>query len=719
MSNHKSLGEKRFGEKITYATTLACLNLEKGVVKEDKMTYDNFCKLMSENYLDKSKSMATYFYKYLAFSINKRTNTQYFNVIDENRIIHKDHKDNFKISVATNEIYIEDNGNFLHNRDLMYSQRVLAKVKYIEHMNPNSRKIFVTLTLPSKYHKFKMKQENLKIKKLKDGTKIIKLIGENFEENPNYGYFHLAYEQHIEESITFLNVIYEDFYNLFQKKLRRYYKKMGYNEAAIKRLIKFDKIKMIEPHKSYCPHLHFLWYLNQDLETYEVFEETMKHIIKKYELDPNFCKLEEIKSAKTSTYVAKYIIKNTKEIDQFRHLYSNKRFFTISNFKYSNMNEILYVYKYLNKNNKEFLNELKRTNVPIFVEIEQLILSKTFVFEKQEVKRVVTHKKKYKAYEENLKNEISTIFNQELEAQKEEAFEYKTPFGISKTPLIEYLYLFFNQKREVQREVKIDNLQLLNNITELVKWYELQKGYDPSLIEQNTPKNTNKLVSLSVPISEAIDVLLYALLQFYLGNNYLTRDGNIDLAKFTFGDYKISLDEANYYCVFFSSPRGLSQEILQEIDIAKQFLIKMSQDNTEKENLKEEIATTKASKLNIEHIFQYFSPLQRKVYQDYTQSHILEQDYSLLQQNNIIKIITKASMNQTFDLFTKKPNDNNPLVIFQADSIYKIEVKLNTYHQFLDEFNYKEEDYFFNKIKKQLNFYIPPSDNIILEEKVA
>lgn len=313
MSKHKALGEERFIQKVSQITTLACLNIEKNIVKEDKTTYDSFCKQMNENYLDKSKSMATYFYKFLAFSINKNTNTQYFKIIDKDRLIHKDHRNNFKISVETNEITIEDNGNFLHNRDIAYSQRVMAKVKYIEHMNPNSRKVFVTLTLPSKYHKYKLKQSQIKMKKLKDGTKVIKLCGENFEENPNYGFSHLSYDYHIEESITFLNVIYEDFYKLYQQAITRHYKKLGYSKEQIKELIKFDKIKMLEPHKSFCPHLHFLWYLNEDLEAFEIFKQTMAHIIKKYELDPNFCKLEEVKSAKSSTYIAKYIIKIKKK----------------------------------------------------------------------------------------------------------------------------------------------------------------------------------------------------------------------------------------------------------------------------------------------------------------------------------------------------------------------------------------------------------------------
>lgn len=383
------------------------------------------------------------------------------------------------------------------------------------------------------------------------------------------------------------------------------------------------------------------------------------------------------------------------------------------------MNEILYVYKYLNKNNKEYLNELKRSNIPIFVEIEQLILSKTFTFEKEKVKRVITHKKKLKTYEENIQREISEIFNKELETQKAQLFEYKTPFGLSKYPLIEYLYLFFTQKEEIKREIKVNYSQFLTYANELVKWYELQKGYDPIEFAQNTTKNPQRLPSLNVPLPMAIDTLFYALLQFYLGEKYLTSDGNIDLTKFTFYKYKIDLDRANYYSLSFSSPNALSQQILEEINIAKQYLYKLEQNEKVKQEVSEQLATSQSKNFNIEGVYPYFSPLQRQIYQDYTQKEILEQDYEKLKQINKIKVITQVSMNKTFDIFTKEPNDLTPTLIFQANNIFKIEVALKVYHQFLDEFNYKEEDYFFNKIKKQLNFYIPPQDNFQNQERVA
>jgi len=401
---------------------------------------------MAESYYNKSQNYLEYFITNISQSFNKTTNKKYTEIWLNNGVF------SFEDDLQYNKdfsLYIEEKnkGKYLKQQDGLLAQKRFAKVKYIEYLNEKRdvKKLFITITLPSKYHKYTQKtNKNPNDSKYNDN---------NFILNKNYEFNYISFEQNIQNNLKLLNEIYKYFYKQLDKYIKRYVSKK-YNvslkeieeDEELKELCRVDKIKMLEPHASLTPHLHSLLFISEELE--EVFYQVYKITLEKYELNKEFCPIEDIQTAKASSYVAKYILKNLGNsedeenktkidiVNQYMRYFSNVRFFNTSNFIHTTQKEIDIVYSYLKRNNKEFLNELKQRKEPLYWSLEQLIKDEIFKFqyEEKEIKIV-----DYTKLEKDIK-ELYTKDIEENEIIKDEInYIEKTIKNINENNIVNYM----------------------------------------------------------------------------------------------------------------------------------------------------------------------------------------------------------------------------------------------------------------------------------------
>lgn len=189
--------------------------------------------------------------------------------------------------------------------------------------------IFITLTLPSKFHPFKKNKKKDTIYKL----------------NPNFDYIEI--EESINKGYKLLNKIYKEFYK---------------NVKSNKKNKDMKFIKIIEPHKTLIPHLHRILYINPN--TFNSVKKTFLKIVYKYKLKKT--QIEEVTTSKGSSYIIKYLLKNFKsdELKKFDGWKKNHkiRIFTMSNLTLSN--DIFKKLYYNNKNlNIKVLENIKRNKI--------------------------------------------------------------------------------------------------------------------------------------------------------------------------------------------------------------------------------------------------------------------------------------------------------------------------------------------------------------------
>lgn len=142
--------------------------------------------------------------------------------------------------------------------------------------------LFLTLTLPSKYHPYRI---------LKNGKKV---------KNKNFKFINL------EDAITEGYKELKNIYRIFYKRAKNYSKNIYY-------------IKVTEPHKSLIPHIHIMLFI--ELEQLEItkklfFKVCKEHKLQRVEFDESLLN-DSINNA--MGYIMKYILKTlNSQNDYFR-----------------------------------------------------------------------------------------------------------------------------------------------------------------------------------------------------------------------------------------------------------------------------------------------------------------------------------------------------------------------------------------------------------------
>lgn len=204
--------------------------------------------------------------------------------------------------------------------------------------------IFITWTLPSKFHPFSSK--DLK-------NRIVFFKNKNFEFKTIY--------QSIKEGYLLLNQVHRDFY----KSVKNINKDLHY-------------ISSTEYHKSFIPHSHLLIFVKREL--IEDVRKKFDYQIKKHKLlkvDFQIIDNEDFNAEIVSSYIRKYMFKNlilndddiktkSNKLTQSRFFDGYLKFFKIRQFKMNNLNLSLDIYsKVYYSLNREFKEKIIEEITPL------------------------------------------------------------------------------------------------------------------------------------------------------------------------------------------------------------------------------------------------------------------------------------------------------------------------------------------------------------------
>jgi len=322
-------------------------------------------------------------------------------------------------------------GNFILQNKKIKAIQQYAKIKYLENENKQLSSVFLTFTLPSEFHKWKLgdiKKNNRSSKDLKVNPKF-KMKGENFKEHI------ILSGKKLNEIYAFFTKIIRSKYNEENKKIRKEIKieikklknasnnkekkEIENNIEKLKERIlnnKFSHFSKLENHTNLTPHKHALIWYHEDIISNEFIKITMQKVVEKFNLEANFQDIEYIAKnndesllKETSENAEKLIILedkfNNKEIDVEEYLKTKNKLERIKNNNIASPASYIakYIFKtaFTDENNDEedlvffnawealFGNEIKTTTISNFKRSNGLKI-----------------KKIYKYYQENCMNMI-------------------------------------------------------------------------------------------------------------------------------------------------------------------------------------------------------------------------------------------------------------------------------------------------------------------------
>lgn len=394
---------------------------------------------MEKDYTNKSLKQLKFFINNIAFKyntfldkplINWGKSISFYNQLKKNYTVKIDNENNIYQELEEEKI----KGEFLSDLDKKYAIKKISKIycleEYLKEDNVEMAKLFITFTNPTQYHYYTLKdKKEIDINAI-DGEQF---GSKRFIKNPKYNEELGSFENSINEGMKKQKEINRYFHIDLERRIRR----AGYD-------INLYHFTIYEPHKSLQPHSHKMLIIPKEIEelAYKSFKLTKKHFNLKQ------VKIEEIKH-KASTYITKYLIKtlnldnnidlnisdseliNSNDFceeearleliaqrknksflsDNFFNIYrryfgAKNRIFTSSNFKYTTQKKIDIMYKYLKENYPSFLENLKKTGISLYYQLEQLEQQGIFTFEKG-------NKIAYSFNTELLKEEYNKYFKEE------------------------------------------------------------------------------------------------------------------------------------------------------------------------------------------------------------------------------------------------------------------------------------------------------------------
>ena len=418
-------------QKDTIYTTISNeLDILKKIDTSSKYLSKNkkdFISKITNSYHNKSYNQFTYFLKNIASGINSRTSNHICNLYDK----YNNYKFTKNIYLAndneTTKLQEVKKGQYLDNKQLQYANKKVAKALYIEHKCKDKNRLFITFTLPSQYHYY-----------TKKGTiKNPKCIYDNYENS-------------IVESLKLLNTINRNFTQKINIQLKRYYKKLNID------YVPYQYIKVLEFHFSMTGHSHMILYC--DDTQLKIMQQVYYTIVKKYKLKKVV--IEVLENKKASSYVYKYLLKNSLPnnkdnslFNKYKSYFNKIRIFSSSNFEYTNQSEIDKVYKYISANKPELMKRLKKSSLPLYVNLENMIKRGDFLFE-YEIKETTVIDKKLLSEFTN-KYFHTPFLNFFVEDIYSKALYYKSDY-IKQIKIKTLCKVYYNNKYTTKKELIYD-----------------------------------------------------------------------------------------------------------------------------------------------------------------------------------------------------------------------------------------------------------------------
>ncbi len=367
--------------------------------------------------------------------------------------------------------------NFEHNEAIyrkddyywfMYNQKLLEN-KIIEEKGYTT--LFLTLTLPSEFHQFSKTTKKYNHKYNKENT--------------------------IENGYKLLNSSFRDIYKNFR--VNREFKKVYYS-------------KVFEPHKNFTPHLHSILYVKSEFK--ENLIQHIKNTIKKNKLGKSF-EIEEIKDlSRSSSYLLKYIRKNTNvdDSESFRIFNGWKKSHKIRIFTCSILSGLeRFLYRKL-KNNTTITRDLKENPIiKILNECDIKITTKCKTTKQVKTKTNAVENPKFSIVVEKERTQIKD--KKELELVKDYVDYLKNNFWKAKDN--DSCLLFCEDKFDLfTKSFFVDNEKFLNTINNFYyKYFVIDFNFrtffkDLEFTLHNCVKNVHTYRVIDLKIFEHINTTL-------------------------------------------------------------------------------------------------------------------------------------------------------------------------------------------------------------------
>lgn len=399
-------------QKKTNTTDKTIYSLSKFIkrlgIKEYKaFDFDSLITNIKSTYIKKSITTEKYFIENIAHTHNSKTNENLFDL--DNINLAKNYNENISSFIVENLANQLDNPNcnesdiihslnnltqythkknsdFIEKIDSKYSYKKLAKVKYIDYKNLDKTPVMLTFTPDARFRKYQTSNFNIKGKL--GSFENLEIIEENEKKN---------LQELIENSYEYLNTVFRKFY--------QHTKTLNMRQDMKDKL---DFILIYEPNKSMTMHLHVLIYCN-DIQLANL-NRSWKHYISGLTDDQK--KGQDFKVinrniATGATYVSKYLIKEYNNTDkqedqnfflQYKRYFSKYKLFRTSNFYHTTQKKIDYMYSYFAKNYPDLLEDMKLSETPIYIILEELDIKEIFTFKMEKKNFLSIARKEIKKY---------------------------------------------------------------------------------------------------------------------------------------------------------------------------------------------------------------------------------------------------------------------------------------------------------------------------------
>ena len=467
-------------------------------------SYSDFINYMFKNYYEKSENEKDYYYSNMLTmydTLNKKelvdfTDIKYQGMLKELALEHNFDKENNDYLFSGEML----GGNFLNNRKTRIANQRIAKVKYIEHVAKTHRPWFLTFTLPTEWHRWKMSNEGLK-----DKQKRIYGDESILKENENFILQGHNFHEHIAASAKKMNAIWTDFYHMLKtnisnlkEKNTKLVKKGKMTQAEFDAFI-YDSIyffKTLEPHKNMTAHAHVLVFVDDKFQ--KQIYKTYHSIIRKHGLNESFQDIKKIFN-NNDTEVGKLFNKVENLKTEIKLLESNsiKKIETLrAEIKdYDNLysvNSILSNIDYKSKNElKRELKEVLKSEREVYIKIKKL--TKQLVKLEEELNNL--HKRngiELFNLEEQLKLAKSDKEKSILE-QKIKETKHKSNFNFASPVSYIFKYQMKNMKVDISDENNIENEEVrVDNVVFFNAWESLL-GAKSKLVSMSNYNHTTQL----------------------------------------------------------------------------------------------------------------------------------------------------------------------------------------------------------------------------------
>ena len=281
------------------------------------------------------KTLENQYIKYMEYKIKKQDE-----YLENTIIFNKNTQERFTMSYTNEDFYNKlSNDNIYYKLSSEYLNDEMIKDGYIP--------IFLTNTLPTQYHQYK---------KDKNG-KLIK--------NKKYK-----------------NYSINDGYQLLKDSHRNIYKNFRINRKYIK--VKFNIV--YEPHKTFTPHSHSIYYIKNEESIIKLFKTHIKEQTKLLGKQQDIVVLDN--QNKTISYLLKYVSKSLGEYNKVISGWKLKNKIRMFNLSKSSNKPPRYIYDRFTKNTPLFFSENGELNENIFNTINKYVsyTTETYNKEKDEIK---------------------------------------------------------------------------------------------------------------------------------------------------------------------------------------------------------------------------------------------------------------------------------------------------------------------------------------------